>query len=71
MTPTTPTISLERRLYTLPEFHAMGGPAKTRAYSLIRTGALSVVKDGKLTKITAAEVNRFFAAFEQHGRAAS
>jgi hypothetical protein len=62
--PTQSPATLQKRLYTLPEFHAMGGPAKTRAYSLIRTGALRVVKDGKLTKITAAEVERFFHALE-------
>jgi hypothetical protein len=68
MSTNSPT-TLPKRLYTLPQFRAMGGPAKTRAYSLIRTGALRVVKDGKLTKIPAAEVARWFAALE-HGRAA-
>lgn len=64
MTRTPPTIALEKRLYTLREFHAMGGPAKTRAYQLIKTGALRVVKDGRLTKLTAAELNRQFAMIE-------
>ena len=55
---------LERRLYSLPEFAAIGGPKRNRAYQMIRDGRLHVVKDGKQTRVTAAEVDRYFRAIE-------
>lgn len=46
--------------YTLNEFRALGGPCRARAYQLINAGKLRVMKDGNLTKVPAAEVERYF-----------
>jgi excisionase family DNA binding protein len=60
-----PTIPLQKRAYSLGEFQAMGGPGRTRFYKLVRTGELHPIKTGRLTKIPAAEVERYFAELPQ------
>lgn len=59
--------ALQKRVYSLREFSQLGGPQKTKCYRLIREGKLRVVKDGKSTRISASEVDRYFRDLEGQG----
>jgi excisionase family DNA binding protein len=58
---TQSSITLPKLAYSIPEFHAIGGPGRSVTYELIKSGELNAIKVGGSTKILASEVERFFA----------
>jgi hypothetical protein len=62
-TPTPAGATPDRLFYTLAQFHAAGGPGKTKAYALEAEGKLQLVRTPHGTVgVTPEEARRFIAA---------
>jgi hypothetical protein len=48
--------------YTIPQFCEVTGTSRSMAYERIRRGELKIVKDGRLTFVTAEEAVRYAGA---------
>jgi excisionase family DNA binding protein len=53
---------MDKCAYSIKELKAVGGPGRSKAYELINKGRLRAVKDGRITRILAPDLEDYFAS---------